>query len=89
MRDKDATIGRLQCYLEERAEGGALPDEFVVAPEDYARTLLIGESDGNECILLLPPRNPGDAWELWTYHPECGFTTGDTFDDLMQTAFEA
>ncbi|MGE3542811.1 MAG: hypothetical protein AB7L28_02730 [Kofleriaceae bacterium] len=39
--------------------------------------------DGNECVLLLPPRDAED-WELWTYHPECGFTTGYTFLAFME-----
>lgn len=87
MRDKDATTGRLACYLEERERGEPVTDDFDVDPARYARTLLIGESDGNECILLLPPA-AAEAWELWTYHPEDGFSVWETFDAFMSSALE-
>ena len=87
MRDVDRS-GRLAEYLAHPERVKALPEDFQVDPDDYARTLLIGESDGNECILLLPPRNGAD-WELWTYDPEAGFVTGDTFTELMESALEA
>lgn len=87
MRDKD-TAGRLAHYLQERRRGVPLPDNFIVDPEAYARTLLIGESDGNECILLLPPTD-SNAWEVWTYDPETGFECGDTFEEFMESAFQA
>lgn len=88
MRDKDEGTGRLACYLEESARGLRMSEEFVVDPDDFARTLLVGESDGNECILLLPPK-PGGAWQLWLYHPEEGFVTDGTFVELMESALEA
>lgn len=88
-KDKDAKIGRLQSYVERAASGEKMPDDFAVSPDDYARTLLVGESDGNECILLLPPREESDSWEVWTYHPEDGFFTGDTFTEFMESALEA
>ncbi len=88
-RIKDAEIGRLENYLEERAGGAQLPEDFMVDPDDYARTLMIGESDGNECVLLVPPGPNTTEWELWTYHPEEGFLTGGTFTELMQSALEA
>ncbi len=50
---------------------------------DLERTLLIGESDGNECILLLPP-GPDDDWELWTYDPEAGFGEAASFLALIE-----
>ena len=87
-RITDRETGRLENYLDERAAGATLPEEFMVDPDDYARTLLIGESDGNECILLLPPGPNNAAWELWTYHPEEGFLTGGTFTELMESALE-
>lgn len=86
MRDADS-VGRLQGYVERRAAGSELPEEFIVDVDDYARTLLIGESDGNECILLLPPKDGGE-WALWTYDPECGFDTECTFTELMESALE-
>jgi hypothetical protein len=88
-KEKDAKTGRLASYVERCATGKKLPEGFDVAPEDFARTLLVGESDGNECILLLPPRTPSDSWEVWTYHPENGFFTGDTFAEFMESALEA
>ena len=88
MRDKDQRTGRLSGYLEDRRNGVPVSEEFTVDPAAFARTLLIGESDGNECILLLPPLGSGD-WEVWTYHPETGFVTGDTFQELMESALEA
>jgi cell wall assembly regulator SMI1 len=87
MREKDASTGRLAEYLEDHKGGVSKEEDFIVDPEDYERTLLIGESDGNECILLLPPKDAGE-WELWTYHPETGFVTGDTFQDFMESALE-
>ena len=87
MRDVDRS-GRLVTYLENRKRGAALPEAFVVDPDAYARTLLVGESDGNECILLLPPEGQG-AWEVWTYDPEAGFETVETFTELMESALEA
>jgi cell wall assembly regulator SMI1 len=86
MRDNDR-VGRLEEYLKERAAGAELPEEFMVDVDDYARTILIGESDGNECILLLPPKGDGE-WALWTYDPECGFETDCTFTELMESALE-
>lgn len=89
-KTKDAGKGnRLEHYIEWSASGEKLPEDFVVSPEDYARTLLIGDSDGNECILLLPPRDESEEWEVWTYHPELGFMTGDTFTEFMESALEA
>ena len=88
MREKDKRTGRLANYLEARAKGEVFSEEHMVDPDDFARTLLIGESDGNECILLLPSRL-SDGWEVWTYHPETGFVTGDTFTELMESALEA
>jgi cell wall assembly regulator SMI1 len=88
-RIKDRETGRLENYLEERAAGAELPEEFTLDPNDYVRTLLIGESDGNECILMLPPGPNNADWELWTYHPEEGFVTGGTFTELMESALEA
>lgn len=87
-KDKDARTGRLSSYLAQRARGDALPPDFIVDPESFARTLLVGESDGNECILLLPPRAADEAWEVWTYDPESGFVTGDSFTEFMQSALE-
>ncbi len=87
MRDKDERIGRLSGFLEDSRKGLNQSEDFAVDPEDFARTLLIGESDGNECILLLPPQ-ASSSWELWTYHPEVGFETGGTFEDFMESALE-
>ncbi len=84
MRDVDRS-GRLAYYLEHHTPGSE--EDFDVDPAEYARTILIGESDGNECILLLPPSGDGD-WDLWTYHPELGFSTGFTFEELMRSALE-
>jgi cell wall assembly regulator SMI1 len=88
MRDKDEEVGRVACYLEDRKNGVSMSEEFMVDPEDFARTLLIGDFDDNECILLLPPKTSGE-WEVWTYDPETGFITGGTFDDFMESALEA
>lgn len=87
LRDVDRRTGRLAGYLEARAEGRALGPDFTVDPDDFARTLLIGESDGNECILLLPGPSSLE-WELWTYHPETGFFTEDTLTGLIEAALQ-
>ena len=86
-RDKDTRTGRLAGFLERHASGETMEDPFDVAPEDFERTLLIGESDGNECILLLPPRDEAE-WTLWTFHPETGFEVDDSFTDFMESALE-
>ena len=85
--DKDGSGGggRLDTHGWDDAD----PENYL-APDDRKRALLIGESDGNECILLVPPADAhADAdWEAWTYHPEVGFLRGDTFRDLMESALE-
>lgn len=86
-KDKDKETGRLASYLERHASGEKMQDPFDVAPEDFERTLLIGDSDGNECILLLPPRDESE-WKLWTCHPETGFEVDDSFTDFMESALE-
>lgn len=82
-RDLDSA-GRLKAYRRDFADADpdALPDDWAVPFEEFERTLLIGESDGNECILLLPP-GPDNDWELWTYDPEAGFG-GESFRALME-----
>lgn len=80
-RDLDR-VGRLEAYQRELAE--AEPDVlFAVLYEEFERMLLIGDSDGNECILFLPP-GPDNGWELWTYDPEAGFSGGLSFRKFME-----
>jgi hypothetical protein len=89
-RDKDRVVGRIEGFREQM---GSLPlserpDNFRVEPDDFARTLCISTFDFNECVLLLPPKSTADKWELWTYDPEAGFTTGKTFVSLMEQGLE-
>jgi len=82
-KDGDGGGGRLDTHDWD----DAAPEDFM-AREDRKRALLIGDSDGNECILLLPPREADDDWEAWTYHPEAGFLGGDTFRAFLESALE-
>jgi hypothetical protein len=91
---RDLDNGRLRAYDEEFGgrDDDDIPDEWYVRQEEFARTLLIGDSDGNECILLRPP-GPGvqfpnwNQWEVWMYDTEAGFEILDdsphTFLDFM------
>ncbi|MCY0993025.1 SMI1/KNR4 family protein [Nannocystis sp. ILAH1] len=83
-RDLDSA-GRIEAYRDDFADADPdeLPEEWDIDVEDLERTLLIGESDGNECILLLPP-GPDDDWELWTYDPEAGFGEAASFLALIE-----
>jgi hypothetical protein len=84
-RDKDATTGRLERYRHEHGavDPAELAPEWCVDVADLARTLLVGESDGNECILLLPA-GPDNDWEVWTYDPEAGFGQAPSFLAFME-----
>ena len=96
---RDLDNGRLEAYARAFGDrdGDDIPDEWYVDQDEFARTLRIGESDGNECILLKPP-GPGvqlpnwNQWEVWLYDPEAGFDilddTPHTFLDLMSRALE-
>ncbi|WP_434423235.1 SMI1/KNR4 family protein [Nannocystis pusilla] len=82
-RDLDRA-GRIEAYRDDFADADPdeLPEEWNIDIEALERTLLIGESDGNECILLLPP-GPDHDWELWTYDPEAGFGDAASFLAFM------
>lgn len=84
-RDKDAATGRLDRYRREQGavDPAELAPEWCVDVADLERTLLVGESDGNECILLLPP-GPDNDWEVWTYDPEAGFGHAPSFLAFME-----
>lgn len=97
LRDRDG--GRLAAYAEKfgGSDEDDIPDEWYVRQEEFAGTLLIGESDGDECILLKPPgpgaQLPGwNRWEVWLYDPSAGFDilddTPHTFLDLMLRALQ-
>ena len=81
--DGNGAGGRLDTHDWTDADLGA-----TLSADDRKRALLIGESDGNECIVLLRPREAGGEWEAWTYHPEVGFEPGETFRDFMESAPE-
>ena len=86
---RDLDNGRLEAYAEEfgSRDEDDIPDEWFVSYDEFESTLLIGDSDGNECILLKPP-GPGlqtpnwNQWEVWLYDPEAGF---DILDDSPNT----
>lgn len=47
------------------------------------RVLCIGESDGNECILLIVGASEDD-WPIVLWHPEIGFSERPGFTDLFR-----
>lgn len=83
--DHRKNIGRVESWLELKAEG-KIPDTEDNPPEEHFRaTLLIGESDGNECLLLNPfGMSAGGEWECWIYHNETGIAIYPSFWELMQ-----
>ena len=93
---RDLGAGRLKAYAKEfgSRDEDDIPDEWFVLQDEFEHTLLIGESDGNECILLKPP-GPGpqfpnwNQWQVWLYDPEAGFVIFDdsthTFLDFMSS----
>ena len=81
---KDKRIGRLEQWIELQHNGRLETSMHV--PEDHLRaTLMIGESDGNECLLLNPlVKTKNGEWEAWSYGPEDGFDRVPSFWHLMQ-----
>lgn len=88
-RDRDVRTGRLDAYRPDfgGADPGDVSPERSVEADEPERTLLIGESDGNECVLLLPPGIDND-WEIWTYDPEAGFGVAGSLRELMDARGE-
>jgi hypothetical protein len=87
--DDRERIGRVEAWLELKTTG-QLSEYEDEPPEDHFRaTILIGESDGNECIMLNPLGvNDRGEWEAWIYHNETGISIYASFWELMQERTE-
>ena len=83
-RTRDAHVGRLDSL---RAMP-ATSDDFTIDVAHLEAALLIGESDGNECILLNPRRQDDGEWQVITYDKECGFDFFGNFHAFMKSLLE-
>lgn len=59
-------------------------DNWNVPLDQLEQILMIGESDGNECLLLNPAvKSYENECEAWQYHNEMGFERWGSFWDLI------
>ena len=82
----DKVIGRIDSYIRyiEETPLDQIDADWNVPIDQLKGTLMIGESDGNECLLLNPAVKTEDGeWEAWQYHNEMGFQRWGSFWELI------
>ncbi len=84
-RDRHREPAQFREYL---AANPALLDPPAAPRDDLLdRLLCVGESDGNECLLLVTGAATTD-WPLVSYHPELGFSHRPAFARLFLDELE-